>query len=163
MATTKDKLLLQEIDRNEKISVRLGEREIKIRRLTNAVAERFDKYTAEAEMSYKDGELLLNMGKNRKLIPKSVSLIILGSWLKVTLFHWIYWRWLHIHYDQSELGTVLREGISMGECNALCLNLLYLQDNNRIIQRATTGTIRNTMEEQKSGVGTQSSSNSTEQ
>jgi hypothetical protein len=160
MATTKDKMLLQDIEQNRKKVTILGTKEIKIRRLVNAVAKKFDRYTAEAEMSYKDGEVLLNMTKNRNLIPKSVSLIILGSWLRVSLFHWIHWRILDKKYDTVELSRVLKDGLDMGEYNGLLISLAYLQDNSSIIQKATRGIIRNMMGEQNSEGATQSSPNS---
>lgn len=163
MATTKDNLLLQDIEQNRKKITMLGTKEIKIRRLVNAVAKKFDRYTAEAEMSYKDGEVLMNMTKNRDLVPKSVSLIILGTKIKVMLFHWIYWRILSNKYDTVELSRVLKDGLDMGEYNGLLVSLAYLQDNSSIIQKATKGIIRSMMEEQNSGAATQSSPNSTAQ
>lgn len=155
MATTKDNLLLQDIEQNRKKVTVLGTKEIKIRRLVNAVAKKFDQYTAEAEMSYKDGEVLMNMTKNRDLVPKSVSLIILGTKIKVMLFHWIHWRILSNKYDTVELSRVLKDGLDMGEYNGLLISLAYLQDNSQIIQKATKGIIRNMMEEQNSAAATQ--------
>lgn len=150
MATTKDKAMLQDIEENRKVETILGTKRIKIRRLVNAVAKKFDRYTAEAEMSYSNGDLLLNMGKNRDLIPKAVSLIILGTWLKVKLFHWIYWRHLSRKYDTIELSVVLKAGLDMGEYNGLLISLAYLQDNSQIIQKTTKGIIRNILQEQNS-------------
>ena len=155
MATTKDNLLLEDIEQNRKKVTVLGRKEIKIRRLVIGVAKRFDRMTAEAEMSYGNGELLMNLSKNRDLIPKAVSLIILGTWLKVTLFHWIYWRILSHKYDSVELSRVLKDGLDMGEHNGLLTALAYLQDNSSIIQKATKGTIRNILAEQNSEGATQ--------
>lgn len=162
MATTKDNLLLEDIERNRKKVVMLGDKQIKIRRLVNAVAKRFDRLTAEAEISYKDGELILNMGRNRDLIAKSASLVMLGSWFKVTFFHWIHWRIINAKYSTQELGGVIKEGLDMGEYRDCLDALLCLQDNSSIIKRMATETIRNIMAEQRSAEGAQSSSSSTE-
>jgi hypothetical protein len=154
MATTKDNLLLQQIENNDLVITSLGSKKIKIRRLGNSIAAKFDKYTAEAEISYTENGLLINMSNNRKLVPKCVSLLILHGWLKVHLFHWIYWRYLDIKYTQKELGEPLKGGLSMGEYNGLLTNLVCLQDNSQIIQRATKGLIRNTVLAQNSEVET---------
>ena len=154
MATTKDNLQIQQIESNDHIEVMLGKKKIKIKRLVNAIAEKFDRYTAEAEISYSEKGLIVNMSNNRKLVPKCVSLLVLHSWIKVKLFHWIYWRWLHIKYEQAELSSVLEAGLSMGEFNWLLKNLVCLQDNSQIIQKATKGIIRNMLQGQKSAAET---------
>lgn len=156
MATTKDKMLLEDIEHNRRKIVTLGSRQIKIRRLVNAVAKRFDRLTAEAEVSYKGGELLINMNKNRDLVAKSASLIILGSWLKVTFFYWIHWRILNAKYNTQELGGVIKEGLDMGEYRDCLSALLCLQDNSSIIKKMARGTIRSIMAEQSSDAETQS-------
>ena len=163
MASTKDNLQLQQIENNDLVISQLGNKKIKIRRLNNAVAAKFDKYTAEAEISYTENGLLINMSNNRKLVPKCVSLLILHGWLKVHLFHWIYWRYLNIKYTQKELGEPLIGGLGLGEYNSLLKNILCLQDNSSIIQKVAKGLIRNTVLEQKSEAETKSLSNSTEQ
>lgn len=150
MATTRDNLNLQQIENNERIDVMLGKKKIKIKRLVNAIAEKFDRYTAEAEISYSEKGLLVNMSNNRKLVPKCVSLLVLHSWVKVKLFHWIYWRWLHIRYEQAELSPILEAGLGLGEYNWLLRNMLYLQDNSQIIQKTAKGIIRNMLQGQDS-------------
>lgn len=154
MATTKDNLQIQQIESNDHIEVMLGNKKIKIKRLVNAIAEKFDRYTAEAEISYSENGLLVNMSNNRKLVPKCVSLLVLHSWIKVKLFHWAYWRWLHLKYTQGELSPVLEAGLSLGEYNWLLKNLVCLQDNSQIIQKATKGIIRNIIQGQKSAAET---------
>ena len=155
MITTKDNIRLQQIEQNEADTVMLGTRQIKIRMMNNAVAERFDRYVAEAEISYSEDrkDLIVNMAKNRTLVPKCVSLIILHSWFKVTFFHWMYWRYLDRHYSQAELGEPLRAGMNMGESLKFFESLVFLQDNSQMIQRATKGIIRNTIAAPKSEPG----------
>jgi len=152
MITTKDNIRADEVEQNEPTLVRLGRRMIKVRITNNTVARRFDRYTAEAEMSYNEAgtQLTLNMNNNRDLVPKCVSLIILHSWFKVTFFHWIYWRYLDRHYSQAELGEPLQAGLSLGEGRHLLKNLLFLQDNSQMIRKMTQGIIRNTIAAPKS-------------
>jgi len=151
---TEDNVKIQKIENNETIISNLGNNKVKIKRLNNAIAEKFDRYTAEAEISYAENGLLINMSNNRKLVPKCVSLLILHSWIKVHLFHWAYWRLLHIKYSQKELGEPLKAGLGLGEYNGLLSNLVYLQDNSQLIQRATKGLIRSTLQEPESEVET---------
>lgn len=153
MITTKDNLRIQKIEQNEAEPIMLGTKKVRIRMMNNAVAERFDRYVAEAEISYSEDkkDLIVNMTKNRSLIPKCVSLIILHSWFKVTFFHWMYWRYLDRHYSQAELGEPLRAGMSMGESMKFFESLVFLQDNSQMIQKATRGIIRNTVAAPNSG------------
>jgi len=152
MITTKDNVRIQRVEQNEAEPVMLGRRRIKVRMMNNAIAERFDRYVAEAEISYSEDrkDLIVNMANNRKLVPKCVSLIVLHSWFKVTFFHWMYWRYLDRHYSQAELGEPLRAGMNMGESMKFFESLVFLQVNSQMIQKATRGIIRNTIAGQKS-------------
>lgn len=154
--TTKDNLLLRQIENNDVVETTLGDKTIHIQRLNNAIAEKFDRYTAGAEISYGEKDLLFNMSNNRKLVPKCVSLLMLHGWLRVKLFHWWHWRMLHRKYTQKELGEVLLAGLSLGEFNGLLQNMAYLQDNSRIIQKMTKASIRNILPELKSEAETKS-------
>lgn len=147
MRTTKTNLRNQDLEDNAPLKVMLRNKEISVRMMNNAVARRFDVYTAKCEISYDEDkkQLFVKMNGNRDLAPKCVSLIILRSWFKVTFFHWIYWRYLDKHYSQVELSIPLKAGLSLGESNALLTNLLCLQDNSQMIQKATQGIIRNTI------------------
>lgn len=137
MATTKDNLQALDIDRNAEYEIRLGSKIKKIKAMNNAVSERCDELIARAEISYSEDkkDLVINMGKNRKLVPKCLSLMILHSWFKVTFFHCIYWRWLHAKYTMSELSEAVKECMGLSDVGPFYSVLDALQGTNRIIQR----------------------------
>lgn len=137
MATTKDNLQALDIDRNVKYEIRLGSKIKKIKAMNNAVSERCDELIARAEVSYSEDQksLIVNMGKNRKLVPKCVSLMILHSWFKVTFFHWIYWRYLHIRYTMPELSQAVKECMGLSDVGPFFNAMAVLAQNSRIIKR----------------------------
>lgn len=149
---TKAHIALDNIDKRVPKELVVDGKHYAISMMNNAVAERFDRYIAKAEVQYsKDqGLLFLNMSNNRKLVPKCVSLLLLHSWFKVKFFHWWHWRMLHITKTQAHLGKILEEGLSLGESNILLKNLLYLQDNCKMIRMMSETNIRSMIAEQKS-------------
>lgn len=149
---TKAHIALDNIDKRVPKELVVDGKHYAISMMNNAIAERFDRYIAKAEVQYsKDqGLLLLNMSNNRKLVPKCVSLLLLHSWFKVKFFHWWHWRMLHITKTQTHLGKILEEGLSLGESNILLKNLLYLQDNCKMIRMMSETNIRSMIAEQKS-------------
>ena len=58
---------------------------------------------------------------------------------------------LHITKTQAHLGKILEEGLSLGESNILLKNLLYLQDNCKMIRMMSETNIRSMIAEQKIG------------
>ena len=139
MATTKDSLLLDAVERNAAKTITLGKKKFKIRPMTNAVSARVDRLVAQRSEELKPAdnpkELLLNLSKNRSLIPKCLSLMILHSWFKVTFFHWFYWRWLHFMYTMEEMAIVYQQFNSVSDINAFFLCSVYLHENNQFIKR----------------------------
>lgn len=155
MPTTKDNLRLDQIESNDAVLVQFGKRSIKIRMMTNAVASRFERYISKCEIAYSEDAKtrIVNMSANRELVPKCVSLIILHDWIKVKLFHWIYWRILDGKYNQKQMGAVLNAGFGLGEYNEFVKNTLCLQDNNQMSEAMSRATIRNIIQEQNSAQG----------
>lgn len=165
MATTKSNIRLDQIENNEPLVVRFGNRSVRVRMMTNAVAKRFERYISQCEINYSaDAKTrIVNMSENRELVPKCVSLLILHNWIRVKLFHWIYWRILDGNYNQKQMGAVLDAGFSLGEYNEFVKNSLCLQDNNQMSEEMSKATIRNIVQGQNLARGTTPSSPSTDQ
>lgn len=151
MVTTQTNLQLDDLDIDRPVIITAGKKTYKVKRMKNAIAERFDRYIAEAEVEYSDDmdKMLVNMNKNRKLIPKCLSLIILGSFFKVKLFHWFYWRYLHIFKSQEEMAAILAPAFKMNDVGFFFQNMASLQANCRIIKRMTKTNTFNIAQEQK--------------
>lgn len=144
MVTTETNLRLDDLDKDSGLEITVGRKKYRIKHLKNSVAERLDRYIAKGEVEYSDdkGVLLANMSKNRKLVPKCLSLMILGSFFKVMFFHWIYWRYLHIFKSQAEMQKVLEPAFEMNDVGFFFQNMVSLQANSRMIQKmAKTSTI----------------------
>jgi len=156
--TTKDNLSLSAIEGNDPKYFELGGRKYRIYPMTNAVAERADKYVAQrsVELTPTDnvGELVLNLSKNRKVLPKYVSLLMLHSWLKVTLFHWIHWRYIHRKYPLSVLAAIYRECSSLNDVGIFFQFTASLQANSRLIKRMSEANTSVIAQELKSEEGT---------
>lgn len=167
MATTKDNLSLDELERNASQTFKLGKKTYRIKQMTCAVSARRDRLVAQRSEELKPSdnpkELLLNLSKNRSLIPKCLSLMILHSWFKVTFFHWIYWRYLYATYEMREMATIYEKFNKIDDISAFFLLTDYLQENNKMIKRMSETNTRTIRQELHSAAETKLSSNSMEQ
>lgn len=167
MATTKDNIRLIEIEKNEPRVIKLGGKTYKLKPMTNAVSEMADRYIASRSVELKEAEsgkeLIVNMSKNRTVIPKYISLLMLHSWLKVKLFHWIHWRYLHAHYPLSTMFELYKEFMNLNDVGDFFQFTASLQENNRLIKRMSETNTQIIRQEHKSDQETPSSPNSTEQ
>jgi len=167
MATTKDNLRLDAVERNAPFVFKLGKKTYKIRQMTCAISARRDRLVAQRSEELKPSdnpkELLLNLSKNRSLIPKCLSLMILHSWFKVTFFHWIYWRYLYATYEMREMAVVYEQFRNIDDVGFFFQCTEYLQENNRMVKRMSETNTQTIRQELKSEAETKSSSNSTGQ
>lgn len=164
MATTKDNLELDALERNAAFTFKLGRKTYKIRQMTCAVSARRDRLVAQRSEELKPSdnpkELLLNLSKNRSLIPKCLSLMILHSWFKVTFFHWIHWRYLYAKYTMLEMSAVYKQFDRIDDVSAFFLLTESLMESNRMIKRMSETNIRTIRQELQSEAAIKSSSNS---
>ena len=161
----KDKYLeVSNLDDNVAEEIFLEGRKYKIKRITNAIAERLDKYVAKSRISQAEDPnmLIVNMSKNRKLVPKCLSLILLGSYFKVLFFHPFYWRYLHNTLSQEEMQKLLGAGLEINNVGFFLTSLGFLQSQSKMIARMTTTDSTTILQELSSEKETQSSLNSTE-
>ena len=137
MITTKDNLLLDEVDQNTPVIVTIRNKNFKIRAMGNAIAEKFDRYAARAYVKMDDNtsRVTVDFSSNRRLIPKCVSHMVLHGFVKVKLFHWIHWRLLNIKYNQQELGVLMNACMQRWDTGFFLKNMLCLEQNSRMITK----------------------------
>lgn len=164
MAKTQTNFDLSSLERNEATRVSLRGKVYSIRAMKNAVSEKMDRYIAKANLSYSEdkSKLLVNMSENRKLVPKCLSLMLLGTFLRVKLFHFFYWRYLHIKCSQEEMAPVLNECFEVNNVGFFFQNLASLQGNCQLIERMTMENTISISAKQRLALETQSLSNSTD-
>lgn len=164
MASLDAYLKLDDLEQNTRKTVILGGKKYKIKAMCNYVAEKRDRYTAKAQLSFnEDGsKVITHMATNRKLVPKCLSLMLLGSFFKVFLFHWFYWRYLNVKYSQEEMVPILQSCEEMNNIGFFLSNLASLQASTRMIEKMTRTDSTNIIQELRSVAATQSSSNSTD-
>jgi hypothetical protein len=126
--------LLDDIDRNAPVIFRIGKKAYKMKRITNYVHGKFSRLVTKAELSYSDDKktLLVNMEKNRKLVPKCLSLIILHHPIKVMLFYSIHWRYLNLFFTMDEMALAFNQIKDNMDVSSLFFCLSYLQANNKL-------------------------------
>jgi len=164
MATTEINYALDELERNASKEEKIGNKIYKLKPMTNAISLRMDRYITKAQLSYTEDnrQLIVNMSKNRKLVPKCISLMLLHSFFKVVLFHWIHWRYLHFMYDQEFLGKLLQGCMSRNDIGFFLSNLAYLQANSLMIEQAAKTNTTSILQKLKLGPEMQSLLNSTD-
>lgn len=118
---------IEDIDRGTRIT--LGRKTVKVKPMSNFVAGKADRLILATEGSYDpEGKVLqLGMDGNRKLMPKYMAYVILRGWLKVKLFHWIYWRWLDRKYTAEELFRAMEEAMKLNDLAPFYHGLVSLQ------------------------------------
>lgn len=152
--TTKDNLDLQALERNKPKTFVLGKKKYKLKRMTNAVSERVDKLVAEREtdlgLSGDKKSLLVNLSKNRTLVPKTLSLMILHNWFRVTFFYWIHWRYLNAVYTMNEMLSVYNALNEYDDVTDFFYFTASLQARSRMIKRMSEKNTQTIIQEQQS-------------
>lgn len=117
---------------NEPIEFEINGKKHKVKRLNNWVALKMSQYVVEAELERSNNQdiKITSLVKNRLLTPKCISLIILRSTLKVSLFHWLYWRYLHYFKTQEDYTHILDAVLNSEESIFFFRNLGSLQQSN---------------------------------
>lgn len=149
---TKAKYLEQELMDNDKIIIHLGNNSYKVKRLTNWVSGKLSKLILKGELLLSDDkkQTLISFDNNRSLAPKCLSIAILGSWWKVLLFHWIYWRFLSMRYSQYDYKDAILKVIDFSDIRFFFLNMASLQGLVEYEEKMTNQTTKNIIQNQKS-------------
>lgn len=164
MASTTANFALEELEQGNPKTQKLLDKVYKLRPMVNGVARRMDRYSTKAHLSYSEdnSQLLWNMTGNRSLVPKCLSLMLLGTWFRVTFFHWVYWRYLNWFYSQQDMYAVLTQCFNTNNIGFFLNNLTLIMANNQLIERTAKANIINTSPKQKPEEETISSSPSTD-
>ena len=104
-----------EIDTDKQFKVKLGKRTYRVRNLKEWVGKRFS-YEIAKKNSLLNSESdnydqLKALNEIGSLPSKCLSIAILNNWIKIGLFHWIFWRYISITCTQSEINQAIN-GIS---------------------------------------------------
>lgn len=153
MASTQTNYLLDRLENNQAEKKTLLNKVYKIKPMSNAVSERVDRYITKVTIENESGEssTMATLSNKRKAIPKCLSLMLLHGFFKVHLFHWIYWRYLHIKYSQQEMSEVLAHCFEVNNYGFFLTNLAYLQANSQMIQRIAKESSTTIIQELRSG------------
>lgn len=139
MITTKDNIILDELDQNKPIVIRIRNKKFKIRAMGSAIADRFDRYASAAYVEREEnGNPRFNFSNDRSLACKCVSLMVLHGFLRVTLFHQLHWRVLYKKYNQQEIGAMMDACMQRWDASFFLKNMLCLEQNSRMITRIKT-------------------------
>jgi hypothetical protein len=130
--------------------IKLGNKSIKIRPITCAVADRMSGYLVrQVEISEPTtAELVAKQRPNLKLQCKAVALAILNDgrmngwfgWLKVNLLHWIIWRKVFRTMSSSDISKIFTHIVEK-------LQLIFFYQNTALTKGMNTLTKRKTKEE----------------
>lgn len=150
--TTNDNLGMDKLERNEPKVFTLGRKKYKLKRMNNAVSARVDRLVAERESSLSVSsdkrDLLINLSKNRTLVPKTLALMILHSWAKVTFFYWIYWRYLNYKYSMNDMLSIYNALNQYDDVTDFFYFTASLQSRNRMIKRMSEKNTQTIIQEQ---------------
>ena len=132
---------LHDIDLDNSFDVQLGKHTFKVKYLKPYASSKFS-----CEVTKKMGRLtsgddidkvLACMAENAKLAPKCLSYAILGSLVKITLFHWMFWRWIYYTKTQREIFTALEKVIAPLDLGFFLNNLELLENMNYLTKKMT--------------------------
>lgn len=134
MASTQANWLLDRLENNKGTKIIARGKAYNIKPMCNAVAERMDRYTTKVSMGQ---EISITLSDSRSVVPKCLSLMLLHGWIKVTFFHWIYWRYIHRTYSQQEMTELLAKCFEVNSLAFFLTNMAYLQANSQMIEKIT--------------------------
>lgn len=138
MASTEANWLLDRLENNKGTKITILGKSYNIKPMCNAVAEKMDRYTTKVSMSQcNESKMMITLSDSRKAVPKSLSLMLLHGWFKVTFFHWAYWRYLHRKYSQQEMNEPLMKCFEINSLAFFLTNMAYLQANSQMTEKIT--------------------------
>lgn len=127
-----DKLLeinqkLQELEDNEKLTFKLGQRKYKIARLCNWTSRKINRLIFKLQQQkLETAQDVLDSDSDRVLMPKIISIAILRRPWKIRLFHWYLWRRLDKKYNQRDYEQIISVIINNSDMAFFSKNLASL-------------------------------------
>lgn len=138
--TSKSAQLRQyEIKEDIPFVVTLGRKQYKCRylkewtsgKISYLIAQREPNPTADAK------EMIALMAKNNTLAAKCTSMLILGSYWKIKLLHWYFWRKLYRNSTAHELTDALTVVYEALDLSFFFQNMILLDQMNMLKKRLT--------------------------
>ncbi|WAX17114.1 hypothetical protein PF672P1_00056 [Parabacteroides phage PF672P1] len=145
MASKKAQELQIDINENAPVEFDVMGKKYRISHLCNWVSWKMAKYIIKADLLRTEDkeQMFVSFDQNRKLVPKCISLMILKSPVKVALFHWIHWRYLHVFMSQHEYNIILEKILNNTDIRFFFRNMALLQANNDLETEMTMESTKN--------------------
>lgn len=139
MTNKKAQLRQHEIKEDIPFIVTLGKKQYKCRylkewtsgKISYLIAQREPNPTADAK------EMIKLMAKNNTLAAKCTSMLILGSYWKIKLFHWYFWRSIYRNSTAHELTDALTIIYQALDLSFFFQNMILLDQMNMLKMRLT--------------------------
>jgi hypothetical protein len=153
MTSPKAQLLQSNIRYDRPFAVQLGRRTYHCRYLKEWVSGRISYLIADSEPNPEADarEMLRLMRKNNTKTSKCVSLLILGSFWKIILFHWLFWRLIYIRRTGRELNEALVTVYEAMDLSFFFQNTVLLDQMNTLRKRMTKTELKQLSQELQSG------------
>jgi hypothetical protein len=125
-----------EIDSDLPFKVQLGKKTYKVTYLKEWVGRRFSyeiaKKNSLLESESENYDQLKALNAVGYLPSKCLSIAILNNWIKIKLFHWIFWRYISIKYTQSEINKAINDISGALELEVFFYNIASLENLNQL-------------------------------
>lgn len=125
-----------EIDSDIPFKVQLGKKTYKVTYLKEWVGRRFSYEIAQKNSMLKSEsenyDQLKALNEVGSLPSKCLSIAILNNWIRIKLFHWIFWRYISIKYTQSEINKALNDISGALELDVFFYNIASLENLNQL-------------------------------
>lgn len=124
--TTEQERELSGIMSNTPVTVKLGKKKVKLRRLHNGTLRKIS-------------EIILNEKDDLKVTTKTAAAILLNGYWSIKLLYWFKWRWMYyiVQYAESELTEVVTEGKKKVDAESYYLNTILLTGMKDTIMQMT--------------------------
>lgn len=124
--------LLYNINEDIPTEIKLGKRVYKVRDLKQSVANRISLLIVKKNAYFNTDnseEALEYLGN---MSSKAVSMAILGSVIKVKLFHWFFWRYIYHTCTEKEINAALMAVIDRLNLGFFLQNIICLETMNQM-------------------------------
>lgn len=125
-----------EIDEDIPFRVRLGKRTYKVKYMKDWVGKRLSYEIAKKNLALdSDGDInfqLKSLKSVGSLPAKVLSIAILNNWIKIKLFHWIFWRYISLTCTQSDINRAINEISEALELDVFFYNIASIENLNQL-------------------------------
>lgn len=139
MTSKSAQLRQHEIKEDIPFEVKLGRKVYKCRYLKEWASGKISYMIADADPEHEpDAKAMIRlMAKKNTLASKCVSMLILGSYWKIKLFHWYFWRSIYRNHEARELTDALTTVYEALDLSFFFQNMILLDQMNMLKKRLT--------------------------